>query len=180
MGLYFGPQETQRVRTTLIRQHKYIWKSETVDANQVTAINPPIDDTDPIRTFSVDARSHTNLQNPAEFSSKGKPIRNFSIDPTSSIRTRRLRTPFLRTPFPINLAHRNRSDFCDLRLRCRPQTPEIASDFRHKTKQCCVAIYKGCDGMSLAICELELRFPSLKPLLSAGNLAIWVRQRGNR
>ena len=28
------------------------------------------------------------------------------------------------------LAHRNRSDFCDLRLRCPSQTPEIASDFR--------------------------------------------------
>ena len=59
---------------------------------------PPIDDTEPIRKFSIDPRSHTDLQNPAEFSPKGKPIRNFSIDPTSSIRTQ-LRTPFLRTPF---------------------------------------------------------------------------------
>ena len=41
----------------------------------------------------------TDLQNPTEFSPRGKPIRNLSIDPTSSIRTR-LRTPFLRTPFP--------------------------------------------------------------------------------
>ena len=41
---------------------------------------------------------HTDLQNPAEFSPKGKPVQNFSIDPASSIRTR-LRTPFLRTPF---------------------------------------------------------------------------------
>ena len=36
---------------------------------------------------------------------------------------------------PINanfrsLAHRNSSDFCDLRLRCPSRTPEIASDFR--------------------------------------------------
>ena len=27
----------------------------------------------------------------------------------------------------INLAHRNRSDFCDLRLRCPSRTPEIAA-----------------------------------------------------
>ena len=38
------------------------------------------------------------------------------------------------------LAHRNRRDFCDLRLRCPPRTPEITSDFRDKTKQCCIAI----------------------------------------
>ena len=67
-------------------------------ANRVAAVNPPMDDTDPIRKFSIDPGIHTKLQNPAEFSPKGKPIRNFSIDPTSSIRTR-LRTPFLRTPF---------------------------------------------------------------------------------
>ena len=41
---------------------------------------------------------------------------------------------------PISLAHQNRSDFCDLRLRCPSRTPEIASDFRDKTKQCCIAI----------------------------------------
>ena len=29
-----------------------------------------------------------------------------------------------------NLAHRNRSDFCDLRLRCPSQTPEIARFLR--------------------------------------------------
>ena len=28
---------------------------------------------------------------------------------------------------PRNLAHRNRSDFCDLRLQCPSQTPEIAA-----------------------------------------------------
>ena len=38
------------------------------------------------------------------------------------------------------LAYRNRSDFFDLRLRCPSQTPEIASNFRDKTKQCCIAI----------------------------------------
>ena len=67
---------------------KSVWESEMVAANRVAAINPPIDDTDPIRKFSIDPGSHTDLQNPAEFSPKGKPIRNFSIDPTSSIRTR--------------------------------------------------------------------------------------------
>ena len=35
---------------------------------------------------------------------------------------------------PFNLAHRNRSDFCDLRLRCPSRTSEIASDFRDKTR----------------------------------------------
>ena len=39
------------------------------------------------RKFSIDSGSHTAWQNPAEFSPKVKPIRNFSIDPTSSIRT---------------------------------------------------------------------------------------------
>ena len=58
-----------------------------VSANRVAAINPPIDDTDPIRKFSIDPGSDADWQNPAEFSPKGKPIRNFSIDPTSSIRT---------------------------------------------------------------------------------------------
>ena len=37
----------------------------------------------------------------------------------------------------------------------------------------------GCDGKSLAICDVGLRFLSPKPLLSAGFLAIWLRQRGN-
>ena len=62
-------------------------KSETVAANGVAAINPQIDDTDPIRKFSIDPGIHTNLRNPAQFSPKGKPIRNFSIEPASSIRT---------------------------------------------------------------------------------------------
>ena len=47
----------------------------------------------PYRRYGRDTKiqyrhqSHTDLQNPAEFSRKGKPIRNFSINPTSSIRT---------------------------------------------------------------------------------------------
>ena len=57
--------------------------------------------------------------------------------------------------------------------------PRNLSDFWDKTKQCCIAIW-GCDGNSLAICDFELQFLSPKPLLSAGFLAIWLRQRGNR
>ena len=41
----------------------WIWGSEMVAANRVAAIDPPIDDTDPIRKFSIDPRSHTDLQN---------------------------------------------------------------------------------------------------------------------
>ena len=53
-------------------------------ANRVAAINPPIDDTE----FQYrPPGSYADLQNQAEISPKGKPIRNFSIDPTSSIRT---------------------------------------------------------------------------------------------
>ena len=66
---------------------RQILESEMVAANRVAAINPPIDDADPIQKFSIDPGIHTNLQNPAEWSPKGKPIRNFSIDPASSIRT---------------------------------------------------------------------------------------------
>ena len=33
----------------------------------------------------------------------------------------------LTTLTPLILAHRNRSDFCDLRLRCPSRTPEIAA-----------------------------------------------------
>ena len=43
-------------------------------------------------------------------------------------------------------------DFCDLRLRC--PSPEIGSDFRDITKQCCLAI-EGCDGKSLAISAIQ-------------------------
>ena len=71
------------------------------------------------------------------------------------------------------LAHRNRSNFGDLRLRCPLRTPEIASGFADKAKQYCIAI-QGCDGKSLAICDFELRFLSVKPL------AIWRHQRRNR
>ena len=46
-------------------------------ANRVVAINPPIDDTGPIRKFSADPGSRTDLQNPAKVSPRGKPIRNF-------------------------------------------------------------------------------------------------------
>ena len=62
-------------------------ETETAPEDRVAAINPPIDDADPIWKFSIDPESHTDWQKPAKFSPKGKPIRNFSIDPTSSIRT---------------------------------------------------------------------------------------------
>ena len=77
----------RRRRTKFIREFPAPRDSETVSANRVAAINPPIDDTDPIRKFSIDPGSHMDLQNPAEVSPKGKPIRNLSIDRTSSIRT---------------------------------------------------------------------------------------------
>ena len=78
-----------RLNATASRQHpSRLWDSETVAANRVAAIHPPIDDTDPIWKFSFDPGRHTDLQNPAEFSPKVKLIQNFSIDPTSSIRTR--------------------------------------------------------------------------------------------
>ena len=69
----------------------------------------------------------------------------------------------------ISLAHRNRRDLCDLRLRCPSRTPEINSDFRDKTQQCWIVI-EGCNGKSLAICDFKLRFLSPKPFLSA---VIW-------
>ena len=77
------------------------------------------------------------------------------------------------------LAHRNRIDFCDLRLRCPLRTPEIACNLLDKTKQCWIAI-QCCAGKSTAICNFELRLPSPKPRISAGFLTIWLRQPGNR
>ena len=59
----------------------HFWESETVEANRVAAMNPPIDDTDPIRKFSSDPGSHTHLQNPAEFSSKGVADTEFQYRP---------------------------------------------------------------------------------------------------
>ena len=79
-------------------------------------------------------------------------------------------------PCAQRLAHRNRSDFCDCDAHRGLQK---SRDFRDKRQQCCIAI-SGCDGKSLAICDFGLRFLSPKSLLSAGFLAIWLRQRGNR
>ena len=67
-------------------------------ANRLPTKSLPIDDTDPIWKFSIDAGSPTDLQNAAELSPEGKPIWNFSIDPAALMRTR-LRMPFLRMPF---------------------------------------------------------------------------------
>ena len=76
------------------------------------------------------------------------------------------------------VAHRNRSDFCDLRLRCPTRTPEIAR-FRKQEKAMLHCDLRVRDGKSLAICDFGLRCLSPKPLLSAGFLAIFS-QRGNR
>ena len=81
-----------------------------VSANRVAAINPPIDDTDPIRNFSIDLGSHTDWQNPAEFSPKGGRY-GISVSTPHRRYGHRLRTPFLRTPFPRLLV----TDFSCLR-----------------------------------------------------------------
>ena len=47
---------------------------------------------------------------------------------------------FIEFGVELSLALRNRSDYCDLRLQCPVRTPKISSDFRDKTKQCCIAI----------------------------------------
>ena len=46
-------------------------ESETVAAKRVVAINPPIDDTDPIRKFSIDPGIHTNLGRTSQLSGLG-------------------------------------------------------------------------------------------------------------
>ena len=53
----------------------------TVAANRVAAMNPPIDDTDPIGKFSIDPGSHADLQNPAEFSRKREADTEFQYRP---------------------------------------------------------------------------------------------------
>ena len=63
----------------------------------------------------------------------------------------------------------------DLWLRYPSRTPGIASDFKDNAKWCCIEILGFRAGKSLAICDSELRFPSPKPIISAGNLAIWLR-----
>ena len=94
-------------RASPIQKSDKIWDADPPNAlgigngggKQGRGNQPPYRRYGPDTEIQYRPRSHTDLQNPAEFSPKGKPIRNFSIDPTSSIRTR-LRTPFLRTPFP--------------------------------------------------------------------------------
>ena len=72
-----------------------------------------------------------------------------------------------------SLSHRNRSDFCDLRLRCPSRTPEIAAITETRESHAALR-FKGAIGKSLAICDFGLRFLSPKPLLSEGFLAIWA------
>ena len=61
----FGPRIGDRKHLRTFRE------SETVAANRVTAINPPIDATDPIRKFSIDPGSHTDSQTKQNSLQKG-------------------------------------------------------------------------------------------------------------
>ena len=72
--------------------------------------------------------------------------------------------------FLMDLAHQNRSDFCELRLRCPSRTPEILLAIS-ETLLCDLRVRWKVAG--------DLRFLRPKPL-SAGFLSIWLRQRGNR
>ena len=71
-----------------------------VSANRVAAINPPIDDTDPIRKFSIDppgvTRTGQNKQNSLQKGSRY----GISVSTPHRRYGHRLRMPFLRTPFP--------------------------------------------------------------------------------
>ena len=61
---------------------------------------PSIGDTDPMRKFGIDPEATLTCKTQENSLLKGKPIRNFSIDPTSSIRTPLLQTPFPRLLYP--------------------------------------------------------------------------------
>ena len=79
----------------------------------------------------------------------------------------------------MGLAHRNRSDFCDLRLRCPSRTPEIARFPRQETAM------MHCDLRVRWKVASDLRFRAAisepkPPSCCRGFLAIWLRQRGNR
>ena len=76
----------------------------------------------------------------------------------------------------------NRSDFCDLRLRCPSRTPEIASDFRDKSKQSDLSFEPGFGAyqslaqkmkvpfsmISLSFCSFEGSSPISKPAPNPG------------
>ena len=71
-----------------------------MSADRVAAINPPIDDTDPIRLNSVSTpgatRTGKNQQNSLQKGSRY----GISVSTPHRRYGHRLRTPFLRTPFP--------------------------------------------------------------------------------
>ena len=72
--------------------------------------------------------------------------------------------------------HRNRSDFCDLRLRCPSRTPEIARFPRQEKAalHCDLRVrWKVASDLRFRAAISEPKTPS-----SAGFLAIWLRQRG--
>ena len=84
-----------------------------MSANRVAAINPPIDDTDPIRKFSIDPGSHTDWQKQAEFSLQKGSRYGISVSTPHRRYGHRLRTPFLRTPFPRLLENVCLPEFAD-------------------------------------------------------------------
>ena len=52
-----------------------------VAVNRVAAINPPIEHADPIRKFSIDPASHTDLQKPSRILSKREAHTEFQYRP---------------------------------------------------------------------------------------------------
>ena len=57
-----------------------LWASETGAANRVAAINPPIDDTDPMRKFSIDRKLH-GLAKPSKILSEREAHTEFQYRP---------------------------------------------------------------------------------------------------
>ena len=86
------------------------------------------------------------------------------------------------------LAHRNRSDFCDLRLRCPSRTPEIASDFRGFALRFSVRWKVASDlGFRVAISEAETPsfcgisgdlVPSTRKSLAIAIVRFWCAKDG--
>ena len=79
-----------------------------------------------------------------------------------------------------NRAHRNRSDLCDLRLRCPSRTPEIARFPKQETAM------MHCDLRVQWKVASDLRFraaisePKTSSCCGISGDSIWLRQRGNR
>ena len=74
-------QAPLEVLSPCIREGKGIWESETVAANRVAAINPPIDDTDSIRKFSIDPGKPHGSAKPNRILSKREADTEFQYRP---------------------------------------------------------------------------------------------------